>query len=328
MVGPITNYISGMQRVAKVPYEDTKDFPAFAAQVRMANKDKLTPRRRIAGFAVLMPKGLYQQVEGFDDAFGIGNFEDDDLCVKVREAGYAIIVHEGVYLHHFGHKSFIANKVDYKRNIESNGAKFKAKWPNIDYDELLEMKNPINEMHPNLYMAGMEYLENGEFEAAFKIMDQLVKDNPLYEDALVGLAMSAKALEMMEVAITTVSRLLHVNPNNAIAYNLSGMLAAESGNMEGATKLFKLAMDKDQSFLDAHRNYAEVLLMGDAFQEGVEVLLNILNKNPKDIPTLLRLVQLNLEAERNEDALELAKKIITVDPEEANALRIIESLEK
>ena len=327
MVGPITNYISGLQRVDKVPYTDTREFPGFAAKVRVINQNKITARRRIAGFAVLMPKTVYEEVEGLDVAFGIGNFEDDDLCVKVNKAGYAIMVHEGVYLHHFGHKTFIANQVDYQRNVKTNGAKFKEKWPDVDYDELLEIKNPISETHPKMLQTAIRSLEHGEVEKAYHILQQICVENPLLDEALEKFGLAARVLGKLEDALKTTRRLIKHNPANAFAYNLSGLIAGDAGNLDSAEKLFKTAMLKDPGFHDAYRNYAEILLMKGDFGEGVEVLMKVLKENPEDVMTLLRLAQLNSEAGHKDEAIDLAKEVLRLEPDLPGAMEILESLE-
>ena len=54
MVGPITNSISGRQMVNSIPYTDDGGFHEFSQKIRKAYYGRLTPRYRIAGFAVLM----------------------------------------------------------------------------------------------------------------------------------------------------------------------------------------------------------------------------------------------------------------------------------
>jgi len=327
MVGPITNHISGRQMLTEVPYSDEPGFQQFAQQVLIQNTGKMTPRRRIAGFAVLMQKSLYEEVGGLDEGFGSGNFEDDDLCLKVRAKGKAIIVHEAVFIHHYGSQTFKANKLDYSESISSKGEVFKSKWPQVDYDELIELKNPLSETHPNMYLNGMNELEIGNYESAYLIMSQLVLENPLYEDALAGLAMSARGSQKDAEAKSALSRILKLNPNHAVAYNLSGLIAGESANLEAAKLMFKRAVEIDPNFIDARRNYAETLLLSDAFQEGVQELLDILEQFPDDIPTILRMADLNLEADRVADAITLVKKVLEIDPNHVQANHIMEKLE-
>ncbi|MEA3286211.1 MAG: glycosyltransferase [Candidatus Marinimicrobia bacterium] len=327
MVGPITNHISGRQMITDIPYQDDLGYHEYAGGVLAQNPHKITPRRRIAGFAVLLEKTLYQEVDGLDESFGSGNFEDDDLCLKVRAGGYAIMVHEGVFIHHYGSQTFKANQIDYSASLKAKGSVFTRKWPDVNYDELIEIKNPLNEFHPNLYLAGMEHLEKSEFDAAYEIFEQLVAEDPLYEDALVGLVMAAKSSDRSEVAISSVRRLIRLNPEHAVAYNLSGLIAAESGELESAKKLFKLAWEKDKQFFDAARNLAEIMLMNDEFQAGIQILNDILTFEPYDVLTLLRLAELNLEAGRDETALELTHRVLEIDPAQPVAQQFIKSLE-
>jgi hypothetical protein len=63
-----------------------------------------------------------------DERFGMGNFEDDDFCLRTRAAGYGIYVCEDVFIHHFGSQSFSANNVDYAKTMHENWKKFAKKW--------------------------------------------------------------------------------------------------------------------------------------------------------------------------------------------------------
>ena len=328
MVGPITNYISGRQMVNDVPYTDDLGYYAFADSVAKQYAGRITPRRRIAGFAVLMSKALYEQVDGFDESFGIGNYEDDDLCLKVRATGFAIMVHEGVFLHHYGSQSFKANKIDYEKSLEEKGKAFKNKWPDVDYEQLLELREPLTETHPIQYQEAYTALESGNFEVAFQGFSTLINEDPTHERAIEGLVLAARAQNNIELSLELIQKLLGLNPNNAVAYNLSGLMAGEAGNLEVAQRLFATAIEKDSNYVDAQRNLAEVLLAQDHFDQGVQLLLSILNNYPEDVPTLLRLAELNLEAERNEDALELIKKVLGIVPDHPVAVQLLETVEK
>ncbi len=327
MLGPITNHISGRQMLTEVPYKSDQGYYEFADKVAVQNNNKITPRRRIAGFAILMKTELYKTVGGLDESYGSGNFEDDDLCLKVRAEGYAILVHEGVFIHHYGSQTFKANKLDYSASLKSKGKVFKQMWPNVNYDELIEVSNPLSDTHPALYKQGMTLLENGDYEDAYQHMLQIVEEDPLNEEALLGLSMAARMGGQKDQAVSGISRLLKLNPDNALAYNLSGLIAAEGGNLDHAKELFSKAIEKDGELLDARRNYAEILLMTGEFQEGIQYLMDIIAQYPDDIMTLLRLASLNIEAGHLEEALTLAKKVLEIDPGQEQAQMLIEGVE-
>ena len=39
---------------------------------------------------------------------GLGFFDDDDLCVRARQAGFQLLVALNVFVHHFGSRMFRA----------------------------------------------------------------------------------------------------------------------------------------------------------------------------------------------------------------------------
>jgi GT2 family glycosyltransferase len=71
---------------------------------------------------------VIDEVGGFDPRYGLGNFEDDDLCIRVRAAGYEIAVCHDSFIHHFGSASFNANGLSYDGILQTNSAAFLKRW--------------------------------------------------------------------------------------------------------------------------------------------------------------------------------------------------------
>jgi GT2 family glycosyltransferase/predicted Zn-dependent protease len=314
MVGPITNHISGRQKVAQVPYTDEKDFPQFAATVRSINAGKVTPRRRLAGFAVLLEKGLYQKVGGLDESFGSGNFEDDDLCLRIREAGYALMADESTFIHHFGSKSFEANQIAYDQSLEEKGQVFRAKWPNVDYEMLLELKAPLDTHHPELVKRASAALSRGEIEPALQMFNHVVSEDPLNNDAVLGLSIAQQMTGEADKALATIRRILNRDNSNPDAFNQAGLLLNEMGDPEAAKDMYIAAIQAKPDFVDAQRNYGMVLIEQEDFENGVQVLNKIIENHPEDVATLIFMAQLFMEAERPEEAQKYLEKAIAADP--------------
>ena len=313
-VGPITNSISGRQMVADVPYEAEKDFPAFAARVRNTNSGVLTPRRRLAGFAMLMRTELYRELGGFDESFGDGNFEDDDLCIRIRKAGFTLMVDESTFIHHFGSQTFKANNINYEDNLRERKELFHKKWPDIDYLEMLERKNPLHEMHPALLERATETLLGGGLEAAYEILEGLVAENPVWPDALFAFAVCARHLGNNHQALETLDALVGLAPDYAGAYNEIGTILGEAGDVEAAKALFIRAIELENDFVEAQRNYANLLLQEGDFESGVAALQQILEKHPEDLPTRLDMARLQVEAGHNDDARSNLEQVLVADP--------------
>lgn len=313
MVGPITNLISGRQMVTDVPYTDVAEFPQFAAKVRQINAGKLTPRRRLAGFAVLMPKVLFEQVGSFDESFGSGNFEDDDLCLRVRQAGYALMVDESTYIHHFGSQTFKANKIDYAGSLDEKGRKFREKWPEVDYDELLEIKNPLPEYEQQVMEQAALFLQNNEMLSAKEAYAEIIGLNPLQAEALFGAALACNQLSEADRALSYLNRLNRLQPDDAQVHNQIGVAFLIKEDFAAAQAAFVRAIELDPSFVEAQRNYAALLIETEQYEDGIRAFQQIVINHPDDVPALLNLAKLNLEADRLEDARLYINKALEAD---------------
>ena len=64
-----------------------------------------TERDMLVGFCLAVRKSVWQEVGGFDTRFGPGLFEDNDLCYRIRRAGYKLILSGQSFVHHHGSRS-------------------------------------------------------------------------------------------------------------------------------------------------------------------------------------------------------------------------------
>lgn len=90
-----------------------------------------TPPNFIGGWCFLVHTEAVKQVGGlFDRRFKIGFWEDVDLSWRLALSGFKIGLVENIYLHHFGHVSFISNKLCLtdKAISRANGLRFAEKW--------------------------------------------------------------------------------------------------------------------------------------------------------------------------------------------------------
>jgi len=129
-VGPRSNGVSGPQLVEDVPYrgEDVTAIGEFAEARRRAHGGDTSELPRLVGFCVAVRAETFRAVEGFDESYPIGGFEDDDLCMKLRTAGFRLLVAHGSYVHHSEHATFEVNGVDWRHQQRENRRRFQEKW--------------------------------------------------------------------------------------------------------------------------------------------------------------------------------------------------------
>ncbi len=128
LVGPMSNYAAPPQLVEDVPYRDLDEMHAFAGRWRERHRGQWFTAPKLSGFCLLIRRAVYEAVGGLDERFGIGFFDDDDLAVRARRAGFELAVARDLFVHHFGSRTFVGNGIDAGRLLEENARRFEEKW--------------------------------------------------------------------------------------------------------------------------------------------------------------------------------------------------------
>jgi GT2 family glycosyltransferase/tetratricopeptide (TPR) repeat protein len=113
--GPRSNFVSGPQLVAGPGYAQgsMSDFRRWAKQWREDHRGQVTETHRLVGFCLAIRRDIFNQVGGFDETFGTGGAEDDDLCLRLVNAGGRLLICHESFVHHHGHATFDANGLDW-----------------------------------------------------------------------------------------------------------------------------------------------------------------------------------------------------------------------
>ncbi|MCY1382381.1 mycofactocin system glycosyltransferase [compost metagenome] len=72
----------------------------------------------VTGACLVTSRDIYQSVGGFTEDYIIGDYEDSDLCLKIRRAGFEIGYEPSACLYHFERQS-IRRSQDYMRGVAS-----------------------------------------------------------------------------------------------------------------------------------------------------------------------------------------------------------------
>jgi GT2 family glycosyltransferase/Tfp pilus assembly protein PilF len=128
MSAPRSNHVTGDQQIHDSSYPDEDAMHAFAGERRARLRHRGYITDRAIGLCLCIDRRVIEEIGGLDETYGVGNFEDDDLCLRARGAGYQIYVCYDVFIHHFGSQSFKANNVDYMATMRANWSTFARKW--------------------------------------------------------------------------------------------------------------------------------------------------------------------------------------------------------
>ncbi|MBB6635873.1 glycosyltransferase family 2 protein [Cohnella thailandensis] len=125
IVGPITNYASGKQQI-DMPFTHIDE---MAAKLNVPDPGKWQPVDRLIGFCMLFKREVMDRIGSLDERFSPGHYEDDDYCLRARNAGYQLRIAGDAFVFHHGSSSFGRQERDkVKQLIENNRRKFMEKW--------------------------------------------------------------------------------------------------------------------------------------------------------------------------------------------------------
>ncbi|MGK0469309.1 glycosyltransferase [Clostridium sp.] len=154
-VASITNSCSNYQSIS-VPYDDIKDMIPFAEANNISNPEKWEEKVRLVAFCMLVKREVLNKIGIMDERFTPGNFEDDDLCMRIIESGYKMMLCNDSFIHHFGSSSFNKDYIKFNNILTMNRKKLVDKWgfnsnvsSTLKFD-VIERINEPKEKHLNI----------------------------------------------------------------------------------------------------------------------------------------------------------------------------------
>ncbi|HET9732170.1 MAG TPA: glycosyltransferase [Acidimicrobiales bacterium] len=128
--GPRSNFVSGPQMVDPVPYpqDSMSAMRRFARTWRDEHRNQTTDVDRLVGFCLAVRTESFRAIDGFDEGYEVGGYEDDDLCLRLRTAGGRLVIAHESFVHHHGHATFDANGVSWAEQELLNRDRFVAKF--------------------------------------------------------------------------------------------------------------------------------------------------------------------------------------------------------
>ena len=152
IVGPVSNYVAAPQLVQD-PLYTVDQLDTYAVGHKEAYANQTMTVDRVIGYCMMVRREVIEAIGGFDLLYEVGNFEDDDFCIRAWLAGYECAVARDVFIHHFGSTTFMNDKsLDYELIYNANFMKFIGKW-NIaigekgDYSGWAKSDIPVSSFH-------------------------------------------------------------------------------------------------------------------------------------------------------------------------------------
>jgi GT2 family glycosyltransferase/SAM-dependent methyltransferase/Tfp pilus assembly protein PilF len=283
IIGPMTNNISGLQQINDDAYRSVDFLDKYATKFREQYRHRRMSLRRIVGFCMLFKRSLVEQIGMLDESFGTGNFEDDDFCLRAALMGYKNYIAGDIFIHHFGSRSFIGNRINYGGAMSTNRKIIEQKWTlstaspegkklavlratelaneffqRGDIDQAVEALINCIKFTPDAKEIYFElariFIETKRFSEAWEVIESMPEE---VRESLKGLEYAGyikEGLGLDDEAAGYTGRMLGLHEKYAPALNLRGVLAYKKDEKEQAAEYFKKAIDADPGYGEGRTN--------------------------------------------------------------------------
>lgn len=137
--GCMANFCGNDQDIP-VSFSQPGQYVTYAKSINIPMDNPYEEKSRLCGFAMLISREAINKVGGLDEGFGLGYFEDDDLSIRIKQAGYRLVVCHNSFIYHQGSASF-GNKPGVQDIIIHNLKYIQEKWGDNYFEKVLISKN-------------------------------------------------------------------------------------------------------------------------------------------------------------------------------------------
>lgn len=125
--GCVSNFVSNNQTIIENGKTE-KEYHDFAARVNVPMRKPYLNKVYLVGFALLIKRTVLDATGMLDERFSPGNFEDNDICMRISLAGYRNVLCKNSFIIHWGSKSFGKEPQKYNSLMQRNQDAFFKKW--------------------------------------------------------------------------------------------------------------------------------------------------------------------------------------------------------
>lgn len=126
MLGPVSNQTGNDQQIHTIG-STVEEILAEGASWCSHSRDCHYPTDILSFFCVAIRRDVYNQLNGLDEAFGLGYYEDTDFNYRAVKAGLQLMITEDVFVYHRGSGSFAKSSATVRKMVKQNKKLFRKK---------------------------------------------------------------------------------------------------------------------------------------------------------------------------------------------------------
>lgn len=258
VLGPVTNYISGLQMVSPVPYSAVSGMYSFARKLWEQYGTSVLTADTLRGFCMVIRRDVIEAIGGFDERFKIGNYEDDDFCLRAQRKGFLCGIAQGIFIHHYGSATFKTLDTEYAEILRENVNKFTEKW-NLqppDREAVYSDETLSDSGCKTLLDEGNALAAQGQYEAAIEKYRTILKSRPNHIEALHNVNAVLFQIGKRAEALEGFQTIIRIDPSFSEVHFTLGAIAESTGDYAAALRHYRNCISHDIEHNKAYEGYA------------------------------------------------------------------------
>ena len=155
---------------------------------------------------------------------------------------------------------------------------------------------------------GMSYIKLGDFKAAEKQFNNILKLNPILGD--INMALLSLESGHLSKCIKQCKDIIRLSPDDQRVYDILGLAYVRSKEVDKGIKQFIKALELDNSSIHTYANLAKAYIMSGKNSDAIKTLVKLLSLSPGNLHARIILANLYKNDGDIKKAIEVYEKIL------------------
>ena len=188
----------------------------------------------------------------------------------------------------------------------------------VKYAHLLKKADPSAKVN---YYIGRAYYEQEDLGKGIQFLELAAKDDPTDANIPYTLANAYTNMQNFKLAIPHFQKAISLQPsNNRWIYEMALVFYGMNDNPNALKYMLEAGEKGYRKDNEYTQNLATAYMNAGKFNEGLEVMKQVLEKRPTDIGLLDMIAEVCYDAGKYDDAVTYYNKILAIDEKKADAL--------
>lgn len=136
-VGSVSNHQENLQGV-DFTYDDFEEMQKRAKENNVSNPNMWEEKVFLIGFCILIKREVLNKIGMLDEQYSPGYVEDNDLSLRIIDAGYKLLLCHDSFIHHYLGTAFRKDLTKFYSILYKNRTYFENKWGfnTFQFDEI------------------------------------------------------------------------------------------------------------------------------------------------------------------------------------------------